>query len=616
VTVNGLAAAIDVANSTEHLLLVTMPAASQASSTATIVVDNGNGSGPAQLDRTATIVNSGSGDPFSLGVGWGASFSTIATKPIYPATDARIGDKAQCNGSHDDGNAIQQAIGLASAAGGGVVQLPSGRCMVSGIITLQSNVVVRGAGKASTELYHTVANYPVIAIGLDLAGLSDLTLTNAANGDGMLLKNSTRVFLKNLAINIGTANQMYLDGNVNFVIANTDIVQTGNSNLQGPFTFDNDRGLVFENNSTTWVTGAPTFGKIHDSSIRSSHFSRNATNQNTPGAVHSLTIDFAYRVSIIGNLLDVIGGPITNTTRNDGETILTEGGGANRTENNGTVKSATATTMTDTANTLNVDPFGYGSIPEDLGIAIVSGKGAGQMRHIVAYSSATGTATIDRAWDSIPDATSRYASSVFGLEQGLIEGNTLSQNPRGIWLYNTSMRDVDVVGNILNENGGVYVRSYQNLSTGYFNAIYGISIKGNQISNTTRNWMSYINVVMTNGDGIAFGTGTIGIEVRNNTITANRPNVYSAQEEYASTEGMTARMPLESGGYYESSTIPKLLGTIFDSNTCNYCDVAVRIGTGSNGTVINNTKLLGTPVLFTDTSVVGSGEKSTATVVR
>ena len=351
VTVNGLAAPIDVANSTEHLLLVTMPSGSQPSSTTTILVDNGNGSGSAKLDRTASIVNTGSGDPFALGVGWGADFASIAGRTVFAATDGRIGDRAQCNGSHDDGNAIQEAIGLASAAGGGVVQLPAGRCVVSGIVTLQSNVVVRGAGKASTEIYHTVSNYPVIGIGVDLSGLSDLTLTNAANGDGMLLKNSTRIFVKNVAINIGTANQMYLDGNVNFVFANTDVVQTGNGNLQGPYTFDNDRGLVFEGNSTTWVSGAPTFGKIHDSSIRSSHFSRNATNQNTPGAVHSLTLDFAYRVSVIGNLLDVIGGPITNTTRNDGETILTEGGGANRTENNGTVKSATTTTMTDTANT-------------------------------------------------------------------------------------------------------------------------------------------------------------------------------------------------------------------------------------------------------------------------
>jgi parallel beta-helix repeat protein len=398
------------------------------------------------------------------------------------------------------------------------------------------------------------------------------------------------------------------------VFANTDVVQTGNGNEQGPYTLDSVRGLVFEGNTTTWVSGAPTFGKIHDSSIRSSHFTRNATNQNTPGAVHCTTLDFAYRVSVIGNLWDVIGGPITNTTRNDGETILSEGGGANRTENYGTVGSATATTMTDPSNTLNMDPFGTGSIPEDYGITIVAGKGAGQMRHIVSY--ANNTATVDHAWDSIPDGTSRYATSVFGLEQALIEGNTLSQNPRGIWLYNSSMRDIDVIGNTISEGGGIYVRVYQNLSSKYFTPIYGVLIKGNQISNTTRNWMSYINVVLTNGDGIAFGTGTIGIEVRNNTITANRPNVYSSTEEYASTEGMTARMPLESGGYYESTTIPRLLGTIFDSNTCNYCDVAVRLGTGANGTVINNTKLLGTPVLYTDTSSVPSGETSTATVVR
>ncbi len=59
-----------------------------------------------------------------------------------------------------------------------------------------------------------------------------------------------------------------------------------------------------------------------------------------------------------------------------------------------------------------------------------------------------------------------------------------------------------------------------------------------------------------------------------------------------------------------------MLGTIFNGNTCTYCDVAVRIGTGANGTSILNTRLPGSTTLYTDTSYVPSGEKSTGTVVR
>ncbi|MDB5816417.1 MAG: hypothetical protein JWQ11_57, partial [Rhizobacter sp.] len=498
-TVDGLPATLDLANSDEHMLVATAPAGLQASAQATVVVDNGNGSGPATLDRTTRTVVSGSGDPFALGVGWASAFSTVFGKPIYAATDARLADKARCDGLHDDGAALQQAIDLAAAAGSGIAQLPAGRCLISGVLNLRSNVVLRGAGKAMTELVQTSLAYPISAVGVDLAGIADLTVTNAlANGDGLVMKNSSRVFFSNVLVKLGSSAQLYLSDNVDFVVRNTDFQQDANRNEQGPYNLNNSAGVVFENNTTVWTTGAPSFVRIHDSFVRASRFTRNATNQNVGGAVHSMAIDFAYRSSIVANTFDVIGGPILNKDRNDGETLLSEAGGARRSENLGTVSSATPLTLTDPNNTLVTDPFGTGVTPETYRVAIVYGKGAGQLRRVVSYSDATHTMSLDRAWDVVPDSSSRYATAVLGLEKTLIKGNTLSQNPRGIWLYQASMHDVDVIGNVITEGGGIFIRAQHDIPSHAFTTIYGLVISANKISNTTGNWMSHINAVVVN----------------------------------------------------------------------------------------------------------------------
>ena len=42
----------------------------------------------------------------------------------------------------------------------------------------------------------------------------------------------------------------------------------------------------------------------------------------------------------------------------------------------------------------------------------------------------------------------------------MLKDNVLSQNPRGIWLYQTALRDVAVLGNAITEGGGIYLRAY------------------------------------------------------------------------------------------------------------------------------------------------------------
>lgn len=613
-TINGAPATIDATHSDEYMLTATAPATLGASSAATIVVDNGNGSGPATLDRTVQTLATGSGDPFGLGVGWAAGFSAFANSFVDVASDPRLSQHTVCNGSTDDSGAINGAIALAASSGGGVVRLPAGNCRLIGRINLASNVVVQGAGMSSTQLVYD-SNYAFAGQNIDLAGLRNLTLTNSgAAVEGPLLKNSTRVFLQNVSIQLNVSRQMYLSGNQNIAIENCSFVQTGGISDQGPYTLNASSGLVFQGNATQWVVGAPDFSQVHDAFIAGNHHTRDGRAQSETGVVHAMVLGFAYRVAVVGNTFDVAYGPITNKARNDGEAILTEGGGASRTENLGSVASAGPSTLTDPNNTIHVDPFGTGVIPEDYGVAIVGGTGAGQMRHVTAYAQST--LTVDRAWDVVPDSSSKYATFVFGLEKSLIRANSFSQNPRGIWLYQTAIRDVDVVGNTISEGGGIYLRAYQNLSAKYFMPIYNVLVAGNTVGNSTGLWMSYVNSVFVNSDAQDFGIANLGVEFRSNQLTANQPNVYSSVEDYAGTEGYTAIMRVENYSGYQTSVLPRVLGTIIANNTCIHCDVAVRIGTGDGGTTILNTSLINTTTAVSDTASTSSPEKSTGTVVR
>jgi Pectate lyase superfamily protein len=564
-------------------------------SASVIMVDNGNGTGPAQLDRQITVV-SGSGDPLALGVGWGAGFK-FAGNVIKVNTP--------CNGTQDDTDAIQAGISSASASGG-VVQLPAGTCRVTKTLTMESNVVLQGAGKGVTILSYET-NYPIFARGCDLVGIEDFTIVNSgAATQGLLWEQNTRSFIQRVTINMGVTQQLFFTDNINMVVSQTDFIQGGSIGGQGPYLFNASSGLVFSNNTSTTIDGSPSFQKTHDALFINNLFTRNAANQNENPVVvtHGFTMDFAYRIAVIGNTFDVINGPITNKTRNDGETLLTEGGGSARTENSGTVASATSTTISDPSNTINVNPFGTGTTPENYGVAIVNGTGAGQTRELMGYSN--NTMTVDHPWDVVPDSTSHYATFVWGLEKSILKGNTLTDNPRGIWLYQTAVREVDILGNTITNGGGIFLRTFENEGSKQFDPIYNVRIRNNTISNSNGLWMSYVTVVFVNRDTTNFGIADIGIEVRGTNLTANIPNVTSSTEDYASQEGFMNLMRSETSGGQLSGT-PKLLGTTFQGDQCVNCSYPFIIGTGAYGTnLINNQPPPSTPNFLSNWQTLGS----------
>ncbi len=594
VSVDGLAAKVDIAKSDEHMLVLTAPASLKANARASIVVDNRNGSGPATLDRPVEAVAGKGTDPFGLGVGWGDGFSAISGQVVNAATDSRLNRKVKCDGSSDDAGALQDGIALATKLGGAVVQLPAGTCVYTQSLTLASKVVVRGAGKGKTTLRYAAANpgtHALWAKSQDLLGLADLSVDiTKANTETSNLQGNRRLFVKNVSLSLNGGIQMFWKDNTNFAVVGTDIVQPVNDRQNGPLYMGNNSGLSFTGNTITFAHGSPSIPRCSDAYLSGNRITRDVRNaMNASSIVHSLAIDFAHRVAIIGNTFDVLGGPITNKTRNDGETLLTEGGALNRTENIGTVTGATTNTLVDTNNTLNVMPFNDGQLPPNYGVAIVSGKGAGQHRRVTGYSGKT--LSLETAWDVIPDSSSRYATFVWGLEKALIKNNTLKDNPRGIWIYQTAALDVDIVGNTITEGGGIYVRAGQLTSSKLFTPIFGIRIAKNSISNTTRQWSSYVNINFTRMDASDFGYAVINTEIRQNQLTANSPNLIMNQELSTSSEGYEVIMLGEGSAQSLLLSQARLLGTVFQSNSCRNCNRLIGTSAAAYATAIEANQL-------------------------
>jgi hypothetical protein len=580
--VNGMAARVDLAASDEHMLVAVAPHGLRPNGPAAIAVDNGNGSGPSVLDRSIAVV-AGGADVFGLGVGWGAGFAPVAAHVVALGADG----KAVCNGQPNDTPVVQAAMDQLSNAGGGVVQLPAGECHFATSLLLKSRVVLQGRGKDATRVRYD-ASYPLWGRKLDLVGVADLTLQSTRAGiESTLLQDSTRAFFKNVRFELGGGLHMFLNGNTNLVVLGSDMSQAQNPGMNGVYFLGGAAGLSFVNNTTTFAHGAPSFSQIHDAYIANNRFIRDARQSTkSKGVLHSMALDFAYRVAVVGNHFEVLGAPVIDKYRNDGETILTEGGGAGRTERLGTVAGATALSLNVFTTAQTGRSLPTGNVPENYGVAIVGGTGAGQSRRVTDLAGTT--LSVDKPWAQMPDTSSRYATFVWGLEKSIIKGNTLKDNPRGIWLYQTAVRDVDIVDNEISEGGGIYLRTAQSMKDQLFTPMYVVRIANNQIINTKGEWRSYISVMFVRMDEYEFGVGTTGVEVRNNRLVANTPNLTQPQEESGGAEGFINRMHTEGQTQLRSMNQTRLLGTVLQDNQCSGCNIGVIVRDGAQGSVQDN----------------------------
>jgi hypothetical protein len=616
VMVDGQAASVNLAASDEHMLSVTAPAGLRASSAAVITVDNGNGSGASTLDRSINIATGNSGDPLGLGVGWAAAYAPLMGKIINAATDTRLSSRVICNGAIDDAPALAAALIFAQRNGGGVVTLPAGTCRLGRGVQIFSSTILQGAGKDKTTLQHDT-DFPVFGNNMDVVAVRDLAIVNVGTNtaNSMSLRDSSRIALQRLRIDLGAAKAMpWLYTSRNVAIVDSDFIQRGSLGAPGGPMLADNAGLVFTGNQTRFLNNIGTsFQGTRDAYIAGNTWTRDAIRQSDPGVVHTITLDFAHRIAVVNNSFLTVNGPV-DPRKNDSEVILTEGGGGRRTEALGQVLTASASTLRDPSATVNPNALRKGALPENFGIAIVAGKGAGQARSVTGFSA--GTFSIDKPWDVVPDTSSRYATAVWGIEKALIKGNSLSGSPRGILIYSTAAREVDIVANSMVENGGILVRSFQKVSAGWLSPLFNIRIEDNVISNSQRRAASTLSVHFANGDGQAFGTAVVGIEVRRNRLTANSPNIdVTNYMGPVGKEGYMNQMNVETSAYVPSST-PRLLGTVMQGNTCTQCATAFRLGTGAVGTMLSGNILVNSGGLWSNTATANSSDVALNTWVR
>ncbi len=625
-SVNGQQATIDLSASDEHMLVAIAPAGLQATASAFITVDNGNGTGPAQLDRKIAVVTGASGDPLGLGVGWAAAYSPLLGKVIDATSDTGLNKRMVCNGQTDDGPALQEALDYAARMGGAVVQLPAGVCRLAKPSQIRSKTVLQGAGKDKTEL-KLETDSAIFGNGMDTVALRNMTVTNlavtapgASNGAVIILKDSARIAIQNVKFKLGDSSMfVWVYNNRNVAIQNSEFIQ-GGTRADGSMFADNS-GLVFQGNFVSFFNGVGThLDRVRDAYIQGNSWARDASRQAERGAVvtHTITVNFSHRIAIVGNKFEAVNGWVKETD-NDSETILTEGGGAARTEGLGEVLTGSADSIT-VATDADMDRAlraarlpNNGPLRDNVSIAIIAGKGAGQSRTV--RDVAARTINVNQAWEVVPDSTSRFATAVWGLEKALLKNNRLTQNPRGIWVYSTAARELDIVGNEMIENGGIYIRSFQAAAKNWFSPLYNIRIEGNTVSNSRieSDYASNVAVHLSTNDSQPLGISHIGVEVRNNVLTANVPN---RVDSATGVEGFMNLLNSYSTTYSPGS-VPQLLGTVFQGNTCTNCETGFRLGTGVAGTVLWNNLVSG-GVLWTNTTTVNfpSGSVATGALVK
>jgi len=588
-------------------LSVTAPA-SIPNGTYNVYVSNGYGtySTAKALCQQQMTVRSGGTDTFSLGVPWAADY-TFGSNVYNVKTDSRLTSHAVGDGVTNDQPAIQNAINVASAAGGGVVYLPAGtyKLQMSGngaLMNFGNNVVVQGAGQGSTTINYGYGTPPsggswcAIFYQVSKCGLCDLTINNLNQGNAWLNTgsiangggNANEIFLARVSANIANGQRIELEGD-RMVVKNCSLSST----YTLLFMLGSTNSRVFNNTFTQQLGVHLDVTETNRCVVENNTFNLDANNGAlvTGNVRHGMAIGFGHNLAILNNTFSVFNG--TPTYNNDGESILSEGGAGGRTgEETGTVTSASGTTI-------NVSKS-IGFIA-NTAIAIIKGTGTGQWRNITARSGSA--ITIDSAWQVNPDNTSTYATFIWSDQNDTIDGNTFTGWLRGIWSYQGATVDTQISNNHLNGMDGIFLMPCQNVNNGngQFDPVWNNIVNDNVLTSSAST-ATYINLT---GDlqqtTSLIGTMAINNVIYNNSVTGTGATFF--ENDPAWTEGYCNYLRVEASPYNDQS-IPAMLGTIFQYNTATNCgSQAYLLNGGAYQTTIANYTNSGNPTFVNDSSM-------------
>ena len=622
-------ATVNASQSTAYVLSFTAPSSLPAGSY-TVYVSNGKGGsiGETPVEQPLTAIAAGP-DYFQLGLPWAAKFTPAITGKVYNVRidGARLNQQlATGNGVTNDAPALQHAIDVAAAAGGGIVYLPAGTyrlgdASVGYILTMKSKVVLRGAGPDQTTIVlggqETAGqSWAFFFKNPTLAGILDLTYRNEADTTYDQPKHNmtgsgTEIFLKNCHFELNESEWLWLDGSNKVALVDNVITQGANLKAggHGPVQMNNCQNYYVARNTIQYAVDGFNLNKSKNGVWENNTITRDGSAVYPQKKVnHVLIVNYAENFACLNNHFGVMHKESMIQT-NDGETIIAEGGPNDHlNESVGTVATAGGSGST----TLQVDK---GWMNSTIGsatpaiVAIVKGKGMGQWRRVL--SRANNSLSLDKAWaaGAEPDAASRYATFSWGARNWLVQSNTMEGNQRGITIYHNATTDVAIVDNTLTSNGSIDLTPLQRQEsqggpTVGFYPVYNTQIIHNNVNCSADTQIgSFLGThPVQEIYGKTFGTFVLGLEMRDNTLKAHTPNVPALVDNpegypngylnYLEYHQLNSR--------YTDEGIPALLGTIIQNNQAINCQRAVYLNSGSYNTLICNMNLVNTDSLYDD----------------
>ncbi|WP_198017242.1 glycosyl hydrolase family 28-related protein [Methylocapsa acidiphila] len=557
---------------------------------------------------------------------------------VYDVTsDPSLSVHAKGDGVTDATWAIQLAINTAASHGGGLVYLPAGTYRLASPIgvglTLKSGVMLRGHSAADTKIVYGPttpqgSSYQFFAIywppGTSLSGIADLSLQNVDKTSQVVVSTTvnhgsvSKIALLRVNWDEGSGQPIFMQGD-RVMIRDCTITQSPNNQVPysdgasglGPINFGQVSNLSFLNNTVSWFSGQNLMDDMTNVVIDGNHFTRNADQmvataaqtswpyvtwpwpgkpiavgdviERTPG--RQMSINFGNRIVVENNIFDTAGA-VMKFNWDDGETFLSEGGGASPRSDAGTATSATSLTITDdsrgSSGAWNYNPNSV--------VSVVSGAGAGQIRNIV--SNNNNTFTIDRSWDVIPSSGDHFAIDVPSLQNALITYNNMSGNRRGIVLYTGTFLNTSIIENSMTDNGGVLLRPDQYVMNGpngaqfHFGRMRNIEVNRNKLTNSSGLFDSYIflNFALISPTTL-WGASVDGIEMRGNSIAG----FSGTPIDDAPADGYFNYVAYHNpNADFVDQGVNTIVGTVMQNNVCTSCSPSYTLSTGDLDTVIWN----------------------------
>jgi parallel beta-helix repeat protein len=252
----------------------------------------------------------------------------------------------------------------------------------------------------------------------------------------------------------------------------------------------------------------------------------------------------------------------------------------------------------------------------------VGGQGAGQWATITAISSDGHTVWVNSSWQVNPTSGSTYATFDWSSANWIIAGNNLSDNEKGIEFFSSSIRDIQVTGNTLTNNGEILVSpTEQPDGAGIFNLVLNTQILNNQLVDNNHLRPAAISAVPREDDeNNNFGTSIIGLEVRGNTITGFNPNTLytdiSLDDYKARTEGLNLYWQWQTTwSSFTDNGIPSILGTVIEGNTLNQSVAGIEVNSLTSQTVLAANSFNNAGTVKVDSTVPGASHASIGTVI-